>query len=169
MRHKHPTVAVQQRSLNSGCSTSLYPGTVRSPEPSPAALLPARNLRPDTPRSPPQGPRARAGRHHRPAGRGPALSPHSLLLTDLSARAKSPFCPQRFTSLHSPAAAAAPAAAAILAPGPDTRRGGGAAPEAEVPSGAPPPARAGLFRQLRPARGRGAGVVSVPCGFEYEV
>lgn len=51
---------------------------------------------------------------------------HSLLLTDLSARAKSPFCPQRFTSLHSAAAAPAPPAAAILEPGGDTRREGGA-------------------------------------------
>lgn len=44
---------------------------------------------------------------------------HSLLLTDLSARAKSPFWPQRFTSLHSAAAAPGPpaAAAAISEPG----------------------------------------------------
>lgn len=88
------------------------------------------------------GPAARQG----PAPtwrRGAALArslTHSLLLTDLSARAKSPFWPQRFTSLHSAAAAAAPApptaaaAAAILEPGGETPHGGaGAAPEAEGP------------------------------------
>lgn len=132
MQHKHLMVVVQQRSSGLGRPASLYPNTVRSPEPLPAALLPARNLRTDGHHplpATPQRPSARPphpGRDNRPAGRGPALPPHSLLLTDLSARAKSPFWPQRFTSLHNPAAAAAaaPAAAAILTPGPDTRRGG---------------------------------------------
>lgn len=49
MQRKHPTVAVQQQSLGPGCPSSLYPNTVRSPEPLPTALLPARNLRTDTP------------------------------------------------------------------------------------------------------------------------
>lgn len=169
MQHKHPMVVVQQRSSGLGRPASLYPNTVRSPEPLPAALLPARNLRTDGHHplpATPQRPSARPphpGRDNRPAGRGPALPPHSLLLTDLSARAKSPFWPQRFTSLHNPAAAAAPAAAAILTPGPDTRRGGGAAAEAEVPSGAPPPA----VRRCSgsPAlRGAAAEIASVLCG-----
>lgn len=66
MQHKHPMVVVQQRSLGPGCPSSLYPNTVRPPEPLPAALLPARSLRTDTTRSPPhgsappQGQRARA-------------------------------------------------------------------------------------------------------------
>lgn len=66
MQHKHPMVVVQQRSLGPGCPSSLYPNTVRPPEPLPAALLPARSLRTHTTRSPPhgsappQGQRARA-------------------------------------------------------------------------------------------------------------
>lgn len=49
MQRKHPTVAVQQQSLGPDCPSSLYPNRVRFPEPLPTALLPAWNLRTDTP------------------------------------------------------------------------------------------------------------------------
>lgn len=76
MQHKHPMVVVQQRSLSPGCPSSLCPSTVRSPEPLPAALLPARSLRTGTTRPPPQrsaapqGHRARAETTDRGAGAG---------------------------------------------------------------------------------------------------
>lgn len=66
----------------------------------------------------------RRGRGRRRHGGGPH-SLNSLLLTDLSARAKSPFWPQRFTSLHSAAADPAPLADAILEPGGENTSGGG--------------------------------------------